>query len=303
MGIKIIKESTYTEEKSKFFTDGERTIKLKNGDTVPDGYRPGRTFSSNPWNRGLTAETSEIVKQNTQRTHETRRAKQNYVSWNSGLTKDSDPRLQQVSSKVSQSRKGAIPWNKGASASESQKQKQSDAMRGRTPWNRGLTKETSDSILQTSKKLKGHECFVTDWDEAKKKEYETKRKNNSFNSSKIEQQLIDDMVRLYGEEDVIHPYRDSRYPYNCDMYIASQDLFIEVNGTAEHNNRPYDASNAEHVREAEEIKLRAEAKGVTSRYWNIYKWWTEIDPKKLNTFRKNNLNFKIIYPNGLIIEK
>ena len=36
----------------------------------------------------------------------------------------------------------------------------------------------------------------------------------------------------------------------------------------------------------------------------LYKWWTEIDPKKkLDTFRRNNLNFKIIYPDGLIIDK
>lgn len=59
----------------------------------------------------------------------------------------------------------------------------------------------------------------------------------------------------------------------------------------------------EHLREAESIKLKAELKGPSSRYWNIYKWWTQIDPLKLETFRKNNLNFKIIYPNNLIITK
>lgn len=36
--------------------------------------------------------------------------------------------------------------------------------------------------------------------------------------------------------------------------------------------------------------------------WNKDKT-KETDPKKLETFRKNKLNFRIIYPNDLIIEK
>ena len=296
-------EDIYDGEKVKFFTDGVKTIKLKPGDEIPIGFHPGRTFNVNTWNKGLTAETDERVKANGQAARNTRIKNNNYNSWNKGLTKDTNDSLKIVSQKLSDYRKGKEPWNKGIPASEEQKRKQSLAMKGKPAWNRGLTKETNASILSASNKLKGHECFVKDWEAAKKKEYNTKKKNNSFNSSKIEKDLISDLIKEYGEENVIHPYRDSRYPYNCDAYVVPLDLFIEVQGTVEHNGRPYDSNNPEHVREAEFIKSRAEQAGPNSRYWNIYKWWTEIDPKKLSILRNNNLNFKLIYPNNLIIDK
>jgi len=296
-------EDIYEGDKIKFFTNGVRTIKLKPGDDIPLGFYPGRTFKSNPWNKGLTAETDERVKANGQATKETRLQKGNYVSWNKGLTKDTNDSLETISKKLSLYRKGKEPWNKGIPASEERKLKQSQSMMGHVPWNKGLTKETNASLMSASNKLKGHECFVKDWELAKQKEYSTKKKNSSFNSSKVEKDLINELIQEYGEEDVIHPYRDVRYPYNCDIYIASEDLFIEVNGTIEHNGRPFDPNNEEHIKEAEQIRSKAEQKGPRSRYWNIYKWWTEIDPKKLQTFRNNNLNFKIIYPNGLIIDK
>lgn len=289
--------------KFKFYTDGTKTIKLKADDPIPDGFKPGRTFKVNPWNKGLTAETDSRVANNTANMRNTRIQNDSYHSWNKGLTKETNDSLMAVSKKVSAAKKGQEPWNKGVPVTPERKAKQSAAMQGRTPWNKGLTKETNASLQRASEKLKGHECFVTDWEAAKAKEYQTKKQNNSFNSSKIEAKLIDELISEYGEEDVLHPYRDSRYPFNCDIYIKSIDLFIEVNGTIEHNRRPFDPNNPEHLAEAVELEDRARAKGDKSRYWNILKWWTEIDPLKLKTFRDNNLNFRIIYPDNLIIEK
>lgn len=296
-------EDVYTGDTVKFFTDGVKTIKLKPGDEIPDGFHLGRTFNVNTWNRGLTAQNDERVRKNTQLMRDTRIKNGSYNSWNKGLTKNTHPSLLTVSQKVSASRLGKSSWNKGIPASEEQKQKQSAVMKGRVPWNKGLTKETNASILAASNKLKGHQCFVTDWEAAKQKEYETKKRNHSFNSSKVEKDLISKLIDEYGEENVKHPYRDSRYPFNCDAYVVPLDLFIEVQGTVEHNGRPYDSSNQQDVEEADYIRRKAEQLGPDSRYWNIYKWWTEIDPRKLETLRKNNLNFKLIYPNNLIIDK
>lgn len=291
------------EQSSKFYTDGVKTIKVRPGETPPEGFRPGRTFNVNPWNKGHTKESDPRVADNVAKMRETRIERDNFQSWNKGQTKDTDDRLKMVSQKISVAKKGQSPYNKGKPASEHQKQAQSSAMKGRTPWNKGLTKETNDSLMSASKKLMGHTCFVTNWELAKQKEYETKKRNHSFNSSRPEQELIAELIQEYGEEDIIHPYKDERYPFNCDVYIRSIDLFIELNGTIEHNGRPYDPSNPEHVREAIAIEDRARELGPKSRYWNVLKWWTEIDPKKLETFRRNNLNFRIIYPNGLVIEK
>ena len=40
------------QEKRKFYTDGVKTIRLRLTDAVPEGFWPGRTFHSNPWNKG-----------------------------------------------------------------------------------------------------------------------------------------------------------------------------------------------------------------------------------------------------------
>ena len=289
-------------EKSRFYTDGVKTIKVKENETPPDGFRPGRTFNVNTWNKGLTKDDPRVAK-NIANMRQTRINNDSFHSWNKGLTKDTSSSLMTVSQKVSQAKIGQSAWNTGIPATEARKQAQSVSMKGKIPWNKGLSKETNDSLKQTSKKLMGHKCFVTDWDLAKQKEYETKRRNNSFNSSKPEQELIKKLQAEYGEDDIIHPYKDSRYPYNCDIYIKSLDLFIELNGTIEHNSHPYDPNNPDDVAEAVKLEYRANELGPKSRYWNVLKWWTEIDPKKLETFRKNKLNFRIIYPNGLIIEK
>lgn len=293
----------YCGDKLKFFTNGEETIKLKHGDIIPCGFHEGRTFKANPWNKGKTASSDYRVAENVRKMLETRIENGSYENpWNKGLTKNNNESLKIVSEKVSESRKSKPSWNKGLPMSDETKNKLSESHKGIIPWNKGLSKETSDSVKSMSEKLIGHTCFVSDWDAAKRKEYETKKKNNSFNSSKMEQDLISEMVKIYGENDVIHPYRDERYPFNCDIYIKSQDLFIEVHGTVEHYGRPFDKNNPLDVQEANTILEKAKNRGAKSRYWNIYRWWTEIDPNKLETFRKNNLNFKIIYPN-LIIEE
>lgn len=290
--------------KKEFYTNGVTSIKLAPGEPVPNGFWKGRTFRVNTWNKGRTKEEDPRIAQNVANMAETRKKRGSYDNpWNKGLTKETDSRLQVVSDKVSIAKTEKDPWNKGQSLTDEHKANLSNSMKGKTPWNKGLTKETNDSLKNASAKLMGHECFVTDWEAAKKKEYDTKKRNNSFNSSKPEKDLIKQLVAEYGEGDVIHPYRDERYPFNCDVYIVSQDLFIELNGTVEHNGRPYDPTNPEHVKEAIHIEDRARDLGPNSRYWNILKWWTETDPKKLETFRRNKLNFRIIYPNNLIIEE
>ena len=288
-------------KKFRFYTNGERTIKVYEGEDIPEGFRAGRTFNSKPWNKGLTKDDPRVAR-NASSMRETRIRNNSFQPWNKGLTKETSEILQEVSEKVSNKTKGRPAWNKGVSASDHQKQAQSAAMKGREPWNKGQSKSTNASLLATSEKLVGHECFVSDWEAAKKKEYQTKKKNKSFNSSRPEQELIASLVQEFGAENVIHQYRDPRYPYNCDAYVIPLDLFIEFNGTIEHNFRPYDKNNPQHIAEANSLREKALAKGPKSRYWNILRYWTEVDPKKLSILRQNNLNFKIIYPDNLIIE-
>ena len=60
------------------------------------------------------------------------------------------------------------------------------------------------------------------------KQYNTKKKNNSFNVSSKEEQLFKLLLIQYP--DVIRQYKSSDYPYSCDFYIPSLELYIELNG-------------------------------------------------------------------------
>ena len=305
MKFKLINEDIFLGDKTKFFTNGSKTIKLKPGDEIPDGFYLGRTFKTNPWNKGLTKETDERVVKNAE--HTSQGLKGN-IPWNKGLTKETNKSLQTVSSKVSQARKGKSSWNAGLTKETDERVKKSGEKQSKTKkenppnsWSKGLTKETDDRIKKISDKMKGHKSFITDWETQKKKEYITKKKNNTFNSSKPEQELIKELQLEFGESNVIAPYRDERYPFNCDAYIKSEDLFIEYQGTWYHGTHPFDPFNEKDLELLNTWKLKSK---TNSTYAYAIKVWTEIDPKKLNIFRKNNLNFKLIYPKeNLIISK
>lgn len=74
-------------------------------------------------------------------------------------------------------------------------------------------------------------------------QYETKRKNKTFNTSKKETELYNILCSKFGKEDVMCQYSDNRYPYRCDFYIKSKDLFIELNAHWTHGDHPFDISN------------------------------------------------------------
>lgn len=203
-------------------------------------------------------------------------------TWNKGLTKD-DPRVKKNTHNCYLTRKAKNNYQS---------------------WNKGLSKETNSSLKRVSDKLSKYrlENPLTE-DQIRSmcdNIYKTKKKNKSFNTSKPETDYYNYLKTIYDENDIIRQYRDERYPYNCDFYIKSEDLFIELNYTWCHGGHPYNEANEKDKQEL----IRRLNKSKTSNY---YKWsidvWTKSDVLKLKTFRDNNLNFKIIYPNGLIIQK
>lgn len=130
--------------------------------------------------------------------------------------------------------------------------------------------------------------------EAKEKQYNTKKKNNTLNSSKIELESYDLLKQKYP--DVIHHYKDNnRYPFICDFYIPSLDLFIECQYGQFHHGRPYlgteqDLKDIEILKE--NAKRRCEETGKDkSRYDNELETWIIRDVNKRNIVKQNNLNY------------
>ena len=121
----------------------------------------------------------------------------------------------------------------------------------------------------------------------------TKEKNHSFNTSKGEEAYYKYLISLYGEEDVIRQYRDEeRYPFNCDFYIPSQDLFIELNLSWVHGGHPF---NPRSKKDRDQLKIWEEKSKTSLFYFNAIEEWTISDVEKIKIAKKNNLNYEMIY--------
>ena len=117
--------------------------------------------------------------------------------------------------------------------------------------------------------------------------------NGTINSSKPELESYELIKEKYC--DVIHQYRDKdRYPFNCDFYIPSLDLFIECQYGMFHNGRPY-IGNEQDLQEIELFKgksiKRKQITGKNSRYDAIIETWSIRDVKKRKIAKENKLNF------------
>ena len=123
-----------------------------------------------------------------------------------------------------------------------------------------------------------------DWKKQKEKEYITKKKNNSFNISKPEDQSYELLKSKYP--DVQKQYRSEAYPFNCDFYIPSLDLYIECNYHWTHGFHPYDPNSIEDQKQLELWKSKS-----TKFYDNAINTWTIRDVNKRHTAKENNLNW------------
>ena len=122
-----------------------------------------------------------------------------------------------------------------------------------------------------------------------KKQYEhqaeTKAKNHTFSTSKEE-----DALYVYIREkfpDVVRQHRDSdRYPFFCDFYIPSIDLFIELNAHWTHGKHPYNKDDECDQKTVEKWKAKH-----TKYYDNAIRTWTCLDVKKRTTAAANSLYY------------
>lgn len=131
-------------------------------------------------------------------------------------------------------------------------------------------------------------AFALRKDEIIQKQYNTKKKNNSFSASKQEELSGIILKEIYGSQNVLRQYKDIRYPYNCDFYITTKDLFIECNFFWHHGKDFFDPS----IQWQKEQYIKWLEKSKTSACYKaaIYTW-TKRDLDKLACAKRNNLNY------------
>ena len=120
----------------------------------------------------------------------------------------------------------------------------------------------------------------------------TKRNNHTFNTSKSEEDYYKYLCNLYGKSDIVRQYKDLvRYPFNCDFYIKSKDLFIELNLFPTHGKEPFDLNNKEHLEYLERCKI-SPANWVEEQLPLI---WAGTDVLKYQMAQQNSLNYLRFY--------
>lgn len=122
------------------------------------------------------------------------------------------------------------------------------------------------------------------------KRQETLRKNCTFNSSKPEEFLYKLLLEKFNENDVIRGFKSDLYPYCCDFYIKSLDLYIELNNFWMHNGHWFDENDKN------DIELLQKWKEKPSKaYKQAIKTWTYYDVNKRNTAKLNDLYYIVLW--------
>lgn len=110
-------------------------------------------------------------------------------------------------------------------------------------------------------------------------------KNSGGTKSKSEDLFYNKLLIYFRADDIIRGYSDERYPFSCDFYIKSKDIFIEYQGHYTHGYEPFDESNSEHLSYLEKMSQKVNMDT-----------WTRRDPIKLNTAKKNGITLILVYP-------
>lgn len=130
------------------------------------------------------------------------------------------------------------------------------------------------------------------WNDIVNKMNITKRQNNTFNKSKTEEDFYMILIDKYGQDNVIRQYRSTEYPYNCDFYIKSLNLYIECTFHWTHGGHEFDKNNPSDIEKLNEWKNKAKS---SKYYKNAIKTWTIRDVEKKNIAKNNDLNYVVIY--------
>lgn len=258
------------------------------------------------------------------------------TAWNKGLTKETDIRVKQYSESqqgkiISEEAKEKIReklTGRNIKAESINKMIQ-------TRKELGLNKHSEETKQKISQSLLGHKVTLEQIEKQKQtmidryggfifskplneegrkrvsqhnsskefQEYQRKIKiqNGTINTSKSETSGFKKLQEVFGEDNVVRYYYDNRYPYECDAYIKSLDLFIEFNYHWTHGKHPFDINNLEDLqvldlwKSRQQLYINSKGKEKKNSYYIAENVWTNKDVEKLNCFKNNNLNYLIFY--------
>lgn len=122
----------------------------------------------------------------------------------------------------------------------------------------------------------------------------TKMEHGTINDSQPEKDVYEALINRFGKDDIFPQHRSPRYPYKCDFYIKSLDLFIELNLYWMHGGHWFDENNEEDL-----AKLQAWLASDKPSYERAVYIWTQNDLNKKKTAEQNGINYMVFWKQDL----
>ena len=282
-----------------WYNNGIKEIQIGNNEIIPDGFVRGRLPLTDEQKKLRTTRYLDTINNKSQEERDLTNKKRSQSLHNTYQSKSEDEKQSIIDKRI------ATMQNKSDEEKALYRQHLSDGSKGKNlgkePWNKGLSKETDERVKQnainTSKGVIKHnkELLQNDpeyFNKWRSNINDVMRMNNTFNTSNAEDNYFLKLKEMYGDDNVIRWYSDERYPFACDFYIPSEDLFIEYNKTWTHGGHPFDEMNLDDIYKLETWGEKAK----TSKYYqNAIYTWTNLDVRKQKIAKENKLNYKVIY--------
>ena len=122
------------------------------------------------------------------------------------------------------------------------------------------------------------------------KQYKTKKKNHSFNSSKIERELEEYLIE--NGINYISQYKSDEYPFTCDFYFPDSNYYIEIQGNWTHGAHPFDKYNIDDIKTLNDWENKSKESDFYKKAIYV---WTEHDVNKRNIAKENEINYLEIF--------
>ena len=88
------------------------------------------------------------------------------------------------------------------------------------------------------------------------KAHNTKKINGTYKKSIEEDKVYNKLLEFFNKEDIDRQHKSDLYPFNCDFYIKSLNLYIEIQGNWTHGGHPFNVNNEDDLKRVNIMKSK-----------------------------------------------
>lgn len=142
-----------------------------------------------------------------------------------------------------------------------------------------MLREYGTRLYQQSEKYKARIPEIV------KKRFDTMKARKNTKGSKTEKIIFNMLMSRFI--DIVRHYKSKTYPWVCDFYVPSQDLYIEYQGHWTHGGFEFDTTPIC----LEQLKIWEFKSKSSNFYKKAIEVWTQRDVEKRMFVKQNNINW------------